>query len=550
MLYIPTLISIIEVLLVTLPVLLTVAFVTVAERKTMASMQRRLGPNIVGQLNQIHNAVIKKISVNKTYSNTIFTSKHPMLPRVRKLTLVRSYSIYNKKDIAQLYANRKAPVKPFKGNIIYICDNLVCPVTISEFFKKIKDIGGIYMFTYKHDSNIYYIGRTKNFKIRLNSHMKSDLNDRFHIFVKTVGWENFFFSIIEICDVNLLSEKEDYYLQEYLPILNTIFKSNLGDILNYDSLYDKLKLMQSKLEIDNKYKGVPVYLYKCVNGQISLNYTNFTSISKLSNHLGVSRGTISVYLNTYVPFKDHLFLNNIIKDIAIVEKLVSDSTQGLSLNHNVAVKVWKYYVRKDGIIDITTHESIGEVSKILGGQHTHVKNFHLDKWVKGGFNGHYLFTSELNHKNLELLKDFSLERKSRNINIWAYNGYTLELIKKVFTSAHNAALYFNVDYRSILVHMDTNKPTVKNGKRVFFFSRKLSELDKTGLSEKIKLSSNTFLWVYKKVDEKLLLINDKKPTYLSRKQACEDIHISKNTIRKYIDNGKSYKGLYFYSSEI
>jgi len=48
MLYNPTLISIIEVLLVTVPVLLTVAFVTVAERKTMASMQRRLGPNIVG----------------------------------------------------------------------------------------------------------------------------------------------------------------------------------------------------------------------------------------------------------------------------------------------------------------------------------------------------------------------------------------------------------------------------------------------------------------------------------------------------------------------
>jgi NADH-ubiquinone oxidoreductase chain 1 len=48
MLYIPTLISIIDVLLVTVPVLLTVAFVTIAERKTMASMQRRLGPNIVG----------------------------------------------------------------------------------------------------------------------------------------------------------------------------------------------------------------------------------------------------------------------------------------------------------------------------------------------------------------------------------------------------------------------------------------------------------------------------------------------------------------------
>jgi len=48
MLYLPSIISIVEVLLVTIPVLLTVAYVTVAERKTMASMQRRLGPNIVG----------------------------------------------------------------------------------------------------------------------------------------------------------------------------------------------------------------------------------------------------------------------------------------------------------------------------------------------------------------------------------------------------------------------------------------------------------------------------------------------------------------------
>jgi NADH-ubiquinone oxidoreductase chain 1 len=48
MFYIPTVISIIEVVLITITVLLTVAFVTIAERKTMASMQRRLGPNIVG----------------------------------------------------------------------------------------------------------------------------------------------------------------------------------------------------------------------------------------------------------------------------------------------------------------------------------------------------------------------------------------------------------------------------------------------------------------------------------------------------------------------
>src|ERR1700751_3865904 len=48
MLNIQSFIAIIEVILVIVPALLIVAFTTVAERKTMASMQRRLGPNIVG----------------------------------------------------------------------------------------------------------------------------------------------------------------------------------------------------------------------------------------------------------------------------------------------------------------------------------------------------------------------------------------------------------------------------------------------------------------------------------------------------------------------
>ena len=48
MIYLSTFISILEVILLSIPVVLAVAYVTVAERKTMASMQRRLGPNIVG----------------------------------------------------------------------------------------------------------------------------------------------------------------------------------------------------------------------------------------------------------------------------------------------------------------------------------------------------------------------------------------------------------------------------------------------------------------------------------------------------------------------
>ena len=44
----PLLFSVLEVLIVIVTILFSVAFVTIAERKTMGSMQRRLGPNIVG----------------------------------------------------------------------------------------------------------------------------------------------------------------------------------------------------------------------------------------------------------------------------------------------------------------------------------------------------------------------------------------------------------------------------------------------------------------------------------------------------------------------
>jgi NADH-ubiquinone oxidoreductase chain 1 len=48
MVFFPIFVYFIEVLIVTIPILFSVAYVTVAERKTMASMQKRLGPNIVG----------------------------------------------------------------------------------------------------------------------------------------------------------------------------------------------------------------------------------------------------------------------------------------------------------------------------------------------------------------------------------------------------------------------------------------------------------------------------------------------------------------------
>ena len=82
----------------------------------------------------------------------------------------------------------------------------------------------------------------------------------------------FHFSIVEICDLNIQEDRENFYLQKYLPVLNTIFKSNFGQIQSYDSLYEILRLRKLKLNLDKKYKGINLYLYEYFNGQVSTNY--------------------------------------------------------------------------------------------------------------------------------------------------------------------------------------------------------------------------------------------------------------------------------------
>ena len=121
-------------------------------------------------------------------------------------------------------------------------------------------------------------------------------------------------------------KRENYFLQKYLPLLNTIFKSNLSDIQIYDSLYDILKLRQLEPDYDNKYQGIYIYLYEYANGKLDTGYKTFNSINELSNYLGVARETLSIYLNTYVPFRNNLFLTINIESFELVprgEELVS-----------------------------------------------------------------------------------------------------------------------------------------------------------------------------------------------------------------------------------
>lgn len=85
-----TLISIIEVFLVTIPVLFIVAFVTVSERKTMASMQRRLGPNTIGYIGTLQAfadalKLLLKEYVGPTQANQILFFLGPLITLIFSL---------------------------------------------------------------------------------------------------------------------------------------------------------------------------------------------------------------------------------------------------------------------------------------------------------------------------------------------------------------------------------------------------------------------------------------------------------------------------------
>ena len=55
-----------------------------------------------------------------------------------------------------------------------------------------------------------------------------------------------------------------------------------------------------------------------------------------------------------------------------------------------------------------------------------------------------------------------------------------------FTSMLKTAEYFNVDYRSILNHLDTKLASIKGGKLVLFFSHELTKHQKESLLNNIE----------------------------------------------------------------
>jgi hypothetical protein len=66
----------------------------------------------------------------------------------------------------------------------------------------------------------------------------------------------------------------------------------------------------------------------------------------------------------------------------------------------------------------------------------------------------------------------------------------------------------------------------------------------------IRKASNekSSVWVYTKdINNKFILFNENKPTFVTKFEAYKGLKMSAKTINKYLDTNIEYKGLYFYS---
>jgi hypothetical protein len=119
-----TVLSVLEVLFLLVPVLLSVAFVTIAERKTMASMQRRLGPNTVGYYGLLQ-AFKKKSSFIRYYHTS---TQNKLITNLSDLYTQKPQNNLAKSAIEEILNYRKTrfdiPLREYTDKKIITCSDI------------------------------------------------------------------------------------------------------------------------------------------------------------------------------------------------------------------------------------------------------------------------------------------------------------------------------------------------------------------------------------------------------------------------------------------
>lgn len=352
-----------------------------------------------------------------------------------------------------------------------------------------------------------------------------------------------------MCSPEVQGARENYYLQKYLPILNTTFSSSFSESAIYASLTSKLASLKSTQDHVSG-QAIPTYVYGINNKGISKTFVKYNSITEASSNEKVARGTLGIFRDTNVPFRDKLYFSKPIIDFELTFNLVKSASEDLKLNSNVAKGVWAYDAKTLELISGSPFSSKTQASSSIGISRN-VINYFIDTWKPEGVKGTYLFSRQLDNKEVAKLLESSLSLVLGNkVEVWAYNAQTLDLIKdSPFTSLLVAANYFNVNYRTISRHLDTKLATIINKTLVYLFRNEISSdlrielLNNTSKAQYVR----TEIWVYRVDDKGGLSLIPNQP-FKTKREASRVLGIHNSVISKFMDSSVIHKGLLIYSS--
>lgn len=353
----------------------------------------------------------------------------------------------NEEYIKDLFKDRIAPVIPFDRNLIKgSCLNYTDKILKAKFLKEWGSKVGIYLIEYKYYPNIYYIGRTNLFKKRLFEHSKAESSSKFHLFMRLIGIEHFSIHILEVCPLAKLGERETYYLQKYMPILNSVFSSSITEGVIKQTLLLRLKDLRDTNKVFDS-RDILVYVYEWTEKGINHQATVYNSSNEASRSLAYPISGIGRYKNTSIPYRGKLFFNYPITDFnKVFEESKKLTPKGL-LNRVIRTQVWAY-----DAITLELLRGSPFASKIQAAKALRIPRATLDlvidKGRTAGPKAIYVYSIPLSDKEIQALiakvGDLQLGLK---IPVYAYDANTLELINNApFDSLLDTAKYF-VDYR-------------------------------------------------------------------------------------------------------
>jgi|HigsolmetaGSP11D_1036233.scaffolds.fasta_scaffold05338_2 hypothetical protein len=412
--------------------------------------------------------------------------------------------------IKDLFKDRVAPVIPFDSNLILASFNLSDSKERSEFLKEWGSKGGIYLIEYKYNPLVYYIGRTTLFKRRINNHINAETNSKFHVFLRLIGLEHFKFSIVEICSPSEQGKRENYYLQKFLPLLNSTFSSSFTESAIYMSLRDKLTSLKPTTLTQKSNQPIPIFTYTlCKDKGINPTYIKYNSIGEASRKEKIAYGTVLLFRDTNVPFRNKLYYTKPIIDFNSTLDQVNSILKDVKITSNIAQKVWAYDAKTLNLIKGSPFESKTQASNTLGISR-YVISYFIDTNKPEGVKGTYLFSKPLEESEIQSLKKLSEDiRLGNKIKVWAYDATTLDLINnEPFPSISDAADYFKVNYRTIKRHLDTKVATKQNKMSVYFFKMEINSDLKMELMKQAKKFhyARGEIWAYKLEEGKKKII--------------------------------------------